>query len=112
MRLAAKPYLRPCVLRGWGLKRDNRCYHVLEGYKRGWSRFSRHVKCSGSWYQGASAAWLPRATPNPYEVPSCQETHLPSERMLPIFFRGAAGEARPSLATCCVCIAVCWGPNV
>ena len=35
-----------------------------------------------------------RGAPNTYEVPRCQETDAPSERILPIFFRCAAGQAQ------------------
>jgi len=35
----------------------------------------------------------PHPWPNPYEAPGCQETDSPGERIMPIFFRCALGQA-------------------
>jgi len=60
----------------------------------------------------AKAKQCPPSLPNPYEVPGCQETDAPSERILLIFFRCGYAKRRPSLATCSVCISVGWCTNV
>src|SRR5712691_7459356 len=59
------------------------------------------------------ASPLLKPLPNTYEVPRCQETDAPSERILPIFFRCAAGQAQSASGNVCsVCMAVCWCTNV
>jgi hypothetical protein len=60
---------------------------------RGEHNVAEHIRVTG----GSCSEVSPVPAPNTYEAPRCQETNSPYERILPMFFRWAAGQA-PSVS--------------